>query len=159
MAGSLTNPCEHVMMPRADDTSRMWLDMCAAFEDARQACSDAELLGKAVYLERMSAALWGRGDRSCCISAIQAMQIAQLIVDCDEQRATPRTVLASELQGAVLDLGDALDSTGCLHSDPMVQNVDLLTELLWSRGDDQHARAAVRLQRIAVTLIQNGVRV
>ncbi len=87
------------------------------------------------------------------------MQIAQLIIDRREQCAEPRAVLASELHGAVLDLGDALDTAGRSHSDPVVQKIDLLTELLWSRGDDNHARAAVRLQRIAVTLIQNGVRV
>ncbi|TES68191.1 hypothetical protein E2P84_33410 [Burkholderia cepacia] len=115
------------------------------------------MLGKAAHLERMSAALWGHGDRSCCVSAIQAMHIARLLVAQDKPSATPRAVLASELQGAVLDVGDALDSTGCSHSDPMVPQVDVLTELLWSRGDDKHARAAVRLQRIAVTLIQSGV--
>ncbi|HGL6719974.1 hypothetical protein NTJ56_13870 [Burkholderia contaminans] len=137
----------------------MWLDACAAFEDAREMCSDAKLLGKVVCLERMSASLWGHGDLSCRIAAIHAMKIARLIVDQGEPRAMPRAVLASELEGAVLDLGDALDSAGRSHSDPMVQQVDVLTELLWSRDDDEDARAAVCLQRIAATLIQSGVSV
>ncbi|MDN7536336.1 hypothetical protein [Burkholderia cenocepacia] len=137
----------------------MWLDACTEFDDAREKCGDVELLGKAALLERMSVALWGHGDRSCCTSAIQAMHIARLIVAQDEPPAVPRAVLASELQGAVLDVGDALDRAGRSYSDPVVQQVDVLTELLWSRGDDKHARAAVRLQRIAVTLIQGGVSV
>ncbi|WP_164721381.1 hypothetical protein [Burkholderia stagnalis] len=157
MASSLTRVRARVLVPPAAHTCRMWLDACAAFEDAREMCSGAELLGEAAYLERMSAALWGRGDRSCCISAIHAMQIARLLVAQGERPVTPRAVLASELEGAVLDVGDALDSAGRLLSDQMVQQVDVLTEMLWSRGDDKHARAAIRLQRIAVTLIQSGV--
>ncbi|MBN3817187.1 hypothetical protein G3N57_11465 [Paraburkholderia sp. Se-20369] len=117
------------------------------------------MLGKAAYLERMSAALWGRGDRSCCISAIQVMQIARLLVAQGKPPATPRAVLLSELEGAVLDVGDALDCAGRVLADPMVQHVDVLTEMLWSRGDDKHSRAAIRLQRIAETLVQSGVRV
>nr|WP_226377206.1 MULTISPECIES: hypothetical protein [unclassified Burkholderia] len=38
-----------------------------------------------------------------------------------------------------------------------VQQIDAIIDVLWSRGDDQHARSAVRLQRIAVTLIENGL--
>lgn len=146
-----------VLVPPTVRTCRMWLDACTTFDDACEMCGDVGLLGKAAQLEHMSAALWGHGDRSCCASAIQAMHIARLLVAQDKQPATPRAVLASELQGAVLDVGDALDRAGRSYSDPVVQQVDVLTELLWSRGDDKHARAAVRLQRIAVTLIQSGV--
>ncbi|WP_244131593.1 hypothetical protein [Burkholderia gladioli] len=137
----------------------MWLDACTEFDDAREMCSDVELLGKAAHLERMSAALWGHRDRLCCASAIQAMRIARLIVTQDKPPAVPGAVLASELQGAVLDVGDALDRAGRSYSDSVVQQVDVLTELLWSRGDDRHARAAILLQRIAVTLIQCGISV
>ncbi len=156
---SLTSARARVLMRPAVQTCRMWLDACAAFDDARETCSDAELLCKAAYLERVSAVLWKHGARSCCLSAIQAMQIARLLVAQGKPAATPRAILASELEGAVLDVGDALDSAGRLLSDPMVRQVDVLTELLWSRGDNKHARAAVRLQRIAVTLIQSGVSV
>ncbi|MDN7743984.1 hypothetical protein QZM78_07990 [Burkholderia multivorans] len=156
MAISVTKAAR-VLVPPTARTSRMWLDACTEYDDAREMCSDVELLGKASHLERMSAALWGHGDRSCCASAIQAMHIARLIVAQDKPPAVARAVLASELQGAVLDVGDALDRAGRSYCDPVVQQVDVLTELLWSRGDDKHARAAVRLQRIAVTLIQSGV--
>lgn len=148
-----------VLVPPTARTRRMWIDACTAFNDAREMCGDAELLGKAAYLERMSAALWGHGDHSCYFSAIHAMQIARLLVAQDESPAKQRAALASELEGAVLDLGDALDSAGLSHSDLMVRQVDVLTQLLWSRGDDKHARAAVCLQRIAVTLTQSGVSV
>ncbi|WP_186204209.1 hypothetical protein [Burkholderia gladioli] len=155
----LTSARARVLVRPAAHTCRMWLDACAAFHDVREMCSDAELLGKVAYLERMSSALWEHGDSSCCLSAIQAMQIARLLVVQSKSLATPRAILASELEGAVLDVGDALDSAARSLSDPMVQQVDVLTELLWSRGDHKHARAAVRLQRIAITLIQSGVRV
>ncbi|WP_172902916.1 hypothetical protein [Burkholderia stabilis] len=158
MAISVTRAAR-VLVPPTARTCRMWLDACTTFDDAREMCGDVELLGKAAHLERMSVALWGHGDRSCRASAIQAMHIARLLVAQDKPPATPRAVLASELQGAVLDVGDALDRAGRSYSDPVVQQVDVLTELLWSRGDDKHARAAVRLQRIAVTLIQSGVSV
>ncbi|MBU9645308.1 hypothetical protein KTF36_25980 [Burkholderia gladioli] len=155
---SLTSAAR-MLMPRTVRTRRMWLDACAAFEDAREACNDADLLGKVAYLERMSSALWRYGDRSCCLAAVQAMKIARLLVAQGKQSSMPRTVLASDLDGAVLDLGDVLDSAGRSYSDPAVQNVDVLTELLWSCGDDTHTRAAIRLQRIAVTLIQSGASV
>lgn len=155
---SLTSAAR-MLMPPTVRTRRMWLDACAAFQDARDACNDAELLERVAYLERMSTALWRYGDRFRCLAAVQAMKIARLLVAQDKEASTPRTVLASELEGAVLDLGDALDSAGRSHSDPAVQKVDVLTELLWSCGDDTHARAAVRLQRIAVTLIQSGASV
>ncbi|WP_244142354.1 hypothetical protein [Burkholderia vietnamiensis] len=158
MAISVTRAAR-VLMPPTARTCRMWIDVCTAFDDAREMCGDVELLGKVAHLERMSAALWGHGDRSCCASAIRAMHIARLLVAQAKPPATPCAVLASELQGVVLDVGDALDRAGRSYSDPVVQQVDVLTELLWSRDDDKHARAAVRLQRIAVTLIQRGVSV
>lgn len=156
---SLTSARARVLVRPATRTCRIWLDTCAAFDDVREKCGDAELLGKVAYLERMSSALWEHGNRSCCLSAIQAMQIARLLVAQSKPPATSRARLTSDLEGAVLDVGDSLDSAGRLLSDPMVQQVDVLTELLWSRGDHEHARAAVRLQRLAVTLIQSGVRV
>lgn len=159
MASNLAKARERVSVQPTVHTCRMWIDACAAFEDVREMCSNADLLSKAAYLERMSAALWRRGDRSCCVAAIQAMQIARLLVTHGKPSAMSRTVLESELDGAALDVGDALGTAGRPLSDPMVQQVDALTEMLWSRGDDKHARAAVHMQRIAVTLIQNGVRV
>ncbi|RQQ47876.1 hypothetical protein DF121_19025 [Burkholderia stagnalis] len=117
------------------------------------------MLGKVAYLERMSDALWGHGDRSCSVAAIHAIQIARLLVAQGKPAAMPRSVLASELEGVVLDVGGAVDGAGRVLSDPIVRQVDVLTEMLWSRGDDKHARAALHLQRIAVTLIQSGVSV
>ncbi|RKT99023.1 hypothetical protein C7H84_33745 [Burkholderia sp. Nafp2/4-1b] len=115
--------------------------------------------GKARYLERVSVALWRHGDRSSSVAAIHALQIAALIVAQGEPPAVPRSEFASELEGAILDVGDALDSAGRALADPMVRQVDALTEMLWSRGDNKHARAAIHLQHIAVTLIQSGVSV
>ncbi|MCS6471152.1 hypothetical protein NYD60_15525 [Burkholderia thailandensis] len=96
-------------------------------------------------------------SRACHLAAIHATQIARLLIAPGDSLSVSRTVLASELQGAVLDVGDALDDAGRPLTDPMVRQFDAITEVLWSRDDNQHARAAVRLQHIAVTLIENGL--
>ncbi|WP_232444891.1 hypothetical protein [Burkholderia ubonensis] len=138
---------------------RAWLNACSAVEEAREVCSKPAMLEMTAFLERVSTSLWSHGSNSCNLAAIHAQQISLLLLESPAPSGMSRAVLASELEGAALDLGDALDSAGRSHSDPVVKQVDIITELLWSRGDDKHARAAVRLQRIAVTLIQSGVNV
>ncbi|KGX96329.1 hypothetical protein Y023_5139 [Burkholderia pseudomallei A79D] len=66
-------------------------------------------------------------------------------------------MLASDLEGASLDLGDALDDASRPLADPTVQQIDAITGVLWSSGNDERARAAVRLQRIAVMLVESGL--
>lgn len=139
-------------------TCRAWLDACAAFEDARVTCGNHDLLRMAALLERVSTALWTSDSRACHLAAIHATQIARLLIAPGNLPSVSRTVLASELEGAVLDVGDALDDADRPLADPMVRQIDAITDVLWSRGDNQHARAAVRLQRIAITLIENRVR-
>ncbi|PNX03213.1 MULTISPECIES: hypothetical protein [Burkholderia] len=136
-------------------TRRTWLDACAAFEDARVACGNHDLLRMAALLERVSTALWTSDSRACHLAAIHSTQIARLLVAPGTLLPVARAVLASELEDVALDVGDALDDAGRPLTDPMVQRIDATTDVLRSRGDDQHARAAVRLQRIAVTLIEN----
>lgn len=139
-------------------TRRTWLDACAAFEDARVACGDPNLLRMVAFLESVSTALWTSDSRACHLAAIHATQIARLLIAPGNLPSVSRTVLASELEGAVLDVGDALDDADRPLADPMVRQIDAITDVLWSRGDNQHARAAVQLQRIAITLIENRVR-
>ncbi|MBF3696025.1 hypothetical protein ACGY13_26810 [Burkholderia pseudomallei] len=139
-------------------TCRAWLDACAAFEDARVACGDPNLLCMVAFLDSVSTALWASDSRACHLAAIHATQIARLLIAPCNLPSVSRTVLASELESAALDLGDALDDAGRPLTDPMVRQFDAITEVLWSRDDNQHARAAVRLQRIAITLIENRVR-
>ena len=138
---------------------RAWLNACSAFEDARHACCKPNVLEMAAFLERSSTSLWSHESRSCNLAAIHAQEIALLLVATAVPSLIPRSVLMSELEGAVLDVGDALDDAGRAHSDEIVQQIDVITELLWSCGDDKHARAAVRLQGIAATIIRHGVRV
>ncbi|KGR93246.1 hypothetical protein [Burkholderia sp. ABCPW 111] len=136
---------------------RAWFDACVAFEDARVTCGNPDLLRMAAFLERVSTALWESDSRACHLAAIHATQIARLLVAPGTLSPASRIVLPSELESAALDLGDALDDAGRPLADPTVQQIDAITDVLWSRGNDQHARAAVRLQRIAVTLVEDGL--
>ncbi|MCZ2897884.1 hypothetical protein MTR01_28085 [Burkholderia thailandensis] len=138
-------------------TRRAWLDACVAFEDARVTCGNPDLLRMAAFLERVSTALWASDSRACHLAAIHSAQIARLLVAPDTLSPASRIVLASELEGAALDLGNALDDADRPLADSTVQQIDAITEVLWSRGNDEHARAAVRLQRIAVTLVEDGL--
>nr|WP_241739586.1 hypothetical protein [Burkholderia pseudomallei] len=138
-------------------TRRAWLDACVAFEDARVTCGNPDLLRMAAFLERVSTALWASDSRACHLAAIHSAQIARLLVAPDTLSPASRIVLASELEGAALDLGNALDDADRPLADSTVQQIDAIPEVLWSRGNDEHARAAVRLQRIAVTLVEDGL--
>ncbi|WP_259344036.1 hypothetical protein [Burkholderia pseudomallei] len=138
---------------------RAWLDACSAFEDAREVCRQPDLLEMAAYLELVSTSLWAHGSQSCNLAAVHTQEIACLLIVPAVSAAMPRTVLTSELEGAVFDVGDALDNASRAHSDRMVQQIDAITEVLWSRGDDKHARAAIRLQGVAALMIQRGVSV
>ncbi|CAJ2790964.1 hypothetical protein [Burkholderia pseudomallei] len=157
MTVNLMQACECMSTQPSVYTRRTWLDACAAFEDARVACGDPNLLRMVAFLESVSTALWASDSCACHLAAIYSTQIARLLVAPGTLLPVARAVLASELEDAALDVGDALDDAGRPLTDPMVQRIDATTDVLRSRGDDQHARAAVRLQRIAVTLIENGL--
>ncbi|AJY30050.1 hypothetical protein BTM_823 [Burkholderia thailandensis 34] len=157
MTVNLTKARERMSTQPSIYTRRAWLDACVAFEDARVTCGNPDLLRMAAFLERVSTALWASDSRACHLEAIHSTQIARLLVAPDTLSPASRIVLASELESAVLDLGDALDDAGRPLADPTVQQIDAITDVLWSRGNDQHARAAVRLQRIAVTLVESGL--
>lgn len=157
MTINLMQACECMSTQPSIYTRRAWLDACVAFEDARVTCGNPDLLRMAAFLERVSTALWASDSRACHLAAIHSAQIARLLVAPDTLSPASRIVLASELEGAALDLGNALDDADRPLADSTVQQIDAITEVLWSRGNDEHARAAVRLQRIAVTLVEDGL--
>ncbi|ARK79510.1 hypothetical protein BOC40_03050 [Burkholderia pseudomallei] len=157
MTVNLTKARECMSTQPSIYTRRAWLDACVAFEDVRVTCGNPDLLRMAAFLERVSTALWASDSRACHLAAIHSAQIARLLVAPDTLSPASRIVLASELEGAALDLGNALDDADRPLADSTVQQIDAITEVLWSRGNDEHARAAVRLQRIAVTLVEDGL--
>ncbi|CAJ4205220.1 Uncharacterised protein [Burkholderia pseudomallei] len=157
MTVNLMQACECMSTQPSVNARRAWLDACAAFEDARVTCGNPDLLRMAAFLERVATALWASDSRACHLTAIHATQIARLLVAPGTLSPASRIVLASDLEGASLDLGDALDDASRPLADPTVQQIDAITGVLWSSGNDERARAAVRLQRIAVMLVESGL--
>lgn len=157
MTVNLMQACECMSTQPSVNARRAWLDACAAFEDARVTCGNPDLLRMAAFLERVATALWASDSRACHLAAIHATQIARLLVAPGTLSHASRIVLASDLEGASLDLGDALDDASRPLADPTVQQIDAITGVLWSSGNDERARAAVRLQRIAVMLVESGL--
>ncbi|CAJ4803234.1 hypothetical protein [Burkholderia pseudomallei] len=157
MTVNLTQARECMSTQPSVNARRAWLDACAAFEDARVTCGNPDLLRMAAFLERVATALWASDSRACHLAAIHATQIARLLVAPGTLSPASRIVLASDLEGASLDLGDALDDASRPLADPTVQQIDAITGVLWSSGNDECARAAVRLQRIAVMLVESGL--
>lgn len=153
MTINLMQACECMSTQPSVNARRAWLDACAAFEDARVTCGNPDLLRMAAFLERVATALWASDSRACHLAAIHATQIARLLVAPGTLSPASRIVLASDLEGASLDLGDASRPL----ADPTVQQIDAITGVLWSSGNDERARAAVRLQRIAVMLVESGL--